>query len=89
MTTYTRKNRGTCARSTTVTLEGEVIKEVVFENGCDGNLKAVSRLVAGMTAGEAIAKLEGIRCGMKGTSCPDQLAKALREMLDRARVSAD
>lgn len=80
---YTRKNTGTCSRSTTVTLEGSIIKKIEFESGCDGNLKAVAALCEGMAADEAIGKLEGIKCGFKGTSCPAQLALALKEMKEK------
>ena len=70
--------RGVCARRIHITLEGDIIKEVSFMGGCAGNTQGVAALVAGMPATEAIARLEGIRCGFKSTSCPDQLAKALR-----------
>ncbi|MBR2464425.1 MAG: TIGR03905 family TSCPD domain-containing protein [Clostridia bacterium] len=70
--------RGVCARRIHITLEGEIIKEVSFMGGCAGNTQGVAALVAGMPVTEAIARLEGIRCGFKSTSCPDQLAKALR-----------
>ncbi len=70
--------RGTCARLIRVTLtENDVIESVSFVSGCAGNTKGVAALVVGMTAKEAIDRLSGIRCGMKTTSCPDQLAKAL------------
>ena len=61
-----------------IELDGDIIKKVVITGGCHGNLQAVSKLVEGMTVDDAIGKLEGIRCGFKPTSCPDQLAKALR-----------
>ena len=57
------------------------IYDVVFTGGCNGNLKGIAALVEGMDAREAISKLEGIQCGFRSTSCPDQLAKALREAL--------
>ena len=68
----------------TVELEDGVIKDVKVEGGCSGNLQGISRLVVGMDAREAISRMEGIRCGMKPTSCPDQLSKALRECLEKA-----
>lgn len=58
-----------------------LIRNVVFTGGCNGNLQGISRLVEGMKVEEAINKLEGIRCGYKSTSCPDQLAQALKETL--------
>ena len=70
--------RGVCARRINIALDGDIIKEVTFMGGCAGNTQGVAALVVGMTAAEAIARLEGIRCGFKSTSCPDQLAKALR-----------
>lgn len=69
---------GTCSREIELELDGEIIKSVVFVGGCDGNTQGVARLVKGMSRQEAIDKLEGIDCHGKGTSCPDQLAKALR-----------
>ena len=70
--------RGTCARLIRLTLtEDNVIEKVVFVSGCAGNTQGVAALAVGMRAEDAIARLSGIRCGMKPTSCPDQLAKAL------------
>ena len=65
----------------TLELDGDVIKSVEFIGGCDGNLQGISKLVTGMKAEDAIKRLEGIQCGFKPTSCPDQLAKALRQAL--------
>lgn len=73
--------RGTCSRSIHIVLDGDIIKEVRFMGGCSGNTQGVAALVTGMKAEEAIKRLGGIRCGMKQTSCPDQLAKALKEAL--------
>ena len=67
-----------------IELEGEMIKEVIFTGGCNGNLNGISKLIRGMNAREVIEKLEGTRCGMNETSCPDQLSKALRQALDKA-----
>jgi len=75
------KTKGTCSRSIDIELEDDVIKSVKFSDGCDGNLKAVSQLVVGMKASDVIDRFEGLRCGRKKTSCPDQLAKALKTML--------
>lgn len=63
-------------------VENGVLKDVRFMGGCNGNLKGISALVEGMKVDEVIARLEGIRCGGKPTSCPDQLCKALREAMD-------
>ena len=68
---------GVCSRLIEVTLDGDIIKKVEFTGGCGGNTQGVARLVEGMTVQEAVSRLEGIECGYKGTSCPDQLAKAL------------
>lgn len=75
------KTRGTCSRLINLELDGDVIKSVEFIGGCDGNLQGISKLVTGMKAEDAIKRLEGIQCGFKPTSCPDQLAKALRQAL--------
>lgn len=75
------KTRGTCSQLINVELDGDVIKSVEFIGGCNGNLQGISRLVTGMKAEDAIERLEGIQCGFKPTSCPDQLAKALRQAL--------
>lgn len=77
---YVHKNTGTCSRSVTVTLDGDIIQKIVFDNGCDGNLKAVAKLCEGLTADHAVELLSGIRCGQKKTSCPDQLARALKQI---------
>ncbi len=69
---------GVCSTGIDIETDGNIIKSVKFTGGCSGNTQGVSRLVEGMSIDEAIAKLEGIRCGMKMTSCPDQLAKALK-----------
>lgn len=69
--------KGVCSGAIDVELDGEIIKEVKFIGGCNGNTQGVSRLVEGMNANEAISRLRGIRCGFRNTSCPDQLANAL------------
>ena len=76
----TYRTKGTCSQLIEVETEGSTIKSVHFTGGCNGNLQGISRLVQGMEIDEAIARLEGIRCGSKPTSCPDQLAKALKKM---------
>ena len=71
---------GVCAKAIDITVEGGVIKHISFTRGCDGNLKGVARLSEGKKIEEVIATLEGITCGNKATSCPDQLAQALKSM---------
>ncbi len=73
------KTKGTCSQMIYFDLEDNKVKNVQFMGGCNGNLKGIAALVEGMDADEAIARIEGITCGMKKTSCPDQLAKALRD----------
>lgn len=73
--TYT--TRGVCARSIDIDIENDVIVSMKFNGGCNGNTSGISSLVVGMTVDEVIKRLEGIRCGLKPTSCPDQLAQAL------------
>ncbi len=74
--------KGVCSKAIDVEVEGSVIKSVKFTGGCNGNLQGISRLVAGMKIEDAISRLRGIKCGVKNTSCPDQLACALQEILD-------
>lgn len=71
---------GTCSRRIDIETEDGVIKSVRFEGGCNGNLQGIASLVAGMKPEDVIDRIEGICCGNKPTSCPDQLAKALREI---------
>ena len=75
------KTHGVCSSMIHLELDGDKIKDVYFVGGCNGNLQGISSLVKGMTAEEAIKRLEGIKCGSKKTSCPDQLAQALREAI--------
>lgn len=77
---YTYKTKGVCSREITFEVENGKIKNVSFFGGCNGNLKGIGALVEGMDVDEAIARLEGIKCGFKPTSCPDQLAQALKEV---------
>lgn len=72
---------GVCSQQILFDLDGHTIKNVRFIGGCPGNLQGISHLVEGMDASEAIARLEGIQCGGKPTSCPDQFAKALKQAL--------
>lgn len=78
--TYTYKTKGTCSSDIKLDVENGIVKEVTFWGGCNGNLQGLSRLVKGMSVEAVITRLEGIRCGGRPTSCPDQLRKALHEM---------
>ena len=83
---YTYYTHGTC--STQIDLEVDesgVIRDVQFTGGCHGNLQGISALVCGMSASEVIHKFQGIRCGYKNTSCPDQLATALSEIIGQGQ----
>lgn len=75
------KTKGTCSTMIDVELKDGVIDSVKFTGGCNGNLQGISALVKGMKPEEAINRLKGIRCGFKPTSCPDQLAHALEEII--------
>ena len=77
--TYTHRNRGTCSSQVTFDLDGNIVRNVKFTGGCNGNLKGISALVEGMTVEEIAEKLGGTTCGFKNTSCPDQLAQAVLE----------
>lgn len=78
--THIRVCKGTCSRKVTVSVEDNRITHCEFEGGCSGNTEGVAKLVIGMTPKGAIEKLSGIKCGARSTSCPDQLALALKEM---------
>lgn len=80
---YTYTPTGVCSSRIDLELEDGVIRSVSFTGGCNGNLKGICSLVKDMPAQEAIAKLQGIQCGWKPTSCPDQLSKALTEALEK------
>lgn len=77
-TTFDYQPRGTCSRNIQITVDGDTVVRVVFTGGCSGNTQGVSALCEGMKIDELIEKLSGIQCGIKSTSCPDQLANALR-----------
>lgn len=79
--TYTYKTKGTCSQKITFDITDGVVSNVRFTGGCNGNLQGIARLAEGKRADELIETLEGIRCGFKSTSCPDQLAKALKESM--------
>lgn len=70
--------RGVCSRKMIIDVENDIVESVTVEGGCHGNLQGISALVRGMKVDDVIKRLEGIRCGSKSTSCPAQLAAALR-----------
>lgn len=74
---YRYRTRGVCSREIFIDMDGDIIREVKFVGGCNGNTQGISALVKGRTKQEVISLLRGIDCGMRGTSCPDQLANAL------------
>lgn len=76
--TYTYTPRGVCSRKMVLEIEDGVLKSLKVEGGCSGNLQGICKLVAGMPVDEVIRRVDGIRCGFKPTSCPDQLAQALK-----------
>ena len=80
---YEYKTKGTCSQRILFELEDSVVKNVQYIGGCNGNLQGIGRLVEGMDVQEVIARLEGICCGTKPTSCPDQLATALKEAISK------
>lgn len=80
---FNYRTQGTCSRNISFDLEDGVVTNIRFEGGCNGNLKGISALAEGKKAEEVIEILSGIRCGFKSTSCPDQLAKALSEALNK------
>lgn len=75
---YEFKTKGTCSQKIFFDVENGKVKNVQFMGGCNGNLKGIAALVEGMDIDEVITRVEGIHCGMKATSCPDQLAQALK-----------
>lgn len=74
------KPKGVCSSLIKIDTDGEVIEKIEFVNGCAGNTAGIARLSQGMTVDQVIAKLDGVTCGSKATSCPDQLAQALRSL---------
>lgn len=74
------KTQGTCSSLIEAEVENGIVTDIHFTGGCNGNLQGISSLVKGMAVDEVIARLEGIRCGSRPTSCPDQLCKALRSV---------
>lgn len=75
------KPRGVCAREFHIEVEDGIVKSASIVGGCHGNLQGISRLIQGMKVEDVIQRVEGIRCGMKSTSCPDQIAQALKQAL--------
>lgn len=82
---YEYKTKGTCSTKIAFDIDGDVITNVRFTGGCNGNLKAVPRLVEGMTVEQIEEKIKGVQCGNRGTSCADQLARAVREAYESQR----
>ena len=80
---YVYKTQGTCSTNIELNVEDGVVKEVAFWGGCNGNLQGIARLVEGMDVQEVIDRVEGIHCGFKATSCPDQLAQALKTAIGK------
>ena len=80
---YQYKTKGTCSQAIFFEIEDGKLKNVNFLGGCNGNLKGIGALVEGMDAEAVAERLEGTKCGMKNTSCPDQLAKAIKEALGK------
>lgn len=76
---------GVCSRSICLDIEDGIVRDVEFVGGCNGNLKGICALVKGLSCDEVKEKLSGIRCGLKSTSCPDQLAKAIDEAIAACR----
>ena len=81
MASYTFTPRGVCSRKIDFTLENGIIKDVRFTGGCSGNTQGVAALCIGRPAAEVVGIIKGIRCGVKGTSCPNQLATALEQAI--------
>ncbi|MCQ2958622.1 MAG: TIGR03905 family TSCPD domain-containing protein [Bacteroidales bacterium] len=80
---YRYKTTGTCSQQIEFEIDNNILKNVVFYGGCQGNLQGISSLVEGMKVEDVVKRLEGIHCGMKSTSCPDQLATALKKVLEK------
>ncbi len=81
MASFSYKTRGVCSRQIDFDLDGGKVKNIRFTSGCNGNTQGVARLAEGMDAKEVIARLKGVDCGGRGTSCPDQLACAIEQAL--------
>ena len=81
MSTFEYTPKGVCSRKMIFDLDGDIIRSVEVIGGCNGNLKGISSLLKGQNVNEIISRLEGITCGPKSTSCPDQIAQALKGAL--------
>lgn len=81
--TFEYRTRGVCARSIVIDVDGEIINNIKFMGGCNGNTTGISSLVKGMKIDDVIARLDGVDCSGRGTSCPDQLAKALKQIKEK------
>lgn len=88
MDTIIFNTKGVCPKEIIISIQDGILTKVTFKSGCNGNQQAVSRLVEGMRIESVIEKLKGINCGEKGTSCPDQLSKALQEYLNNKNLSS-
>lgn len=77
------KTQGTCSSHIELEVEDDIIKDVSFWGGCNGNLKGICSLIRGMKVDDVLRKLEGIQCGHRTTSCPDQLCKAIRQIISK------
>lgn len=77
------KTKGVCSREINFEIDNDVVRSVMFTGGCNGNTQGISRLIEGMNIHDAISRIEGIDCGGRGTSCPDQLAHALKQYLQK------
>ncbi|NLY17683.1 MAG: TIGR03905 family TSCPD domain-containing protein [Clostridiaceae bacterium] len=87
MDSFTYITKGTCSKEIKITIDNGIITGISFKSGCNGNLQGISKLVTGMSVDEVIKRLEGIDCNGKGTSCPDQLSRALKEYIS-GRIGA-
>lgn len=84
MNQFTFRPQGVCSQLIEIETEGNIIQDVRFTGGCNGNLQGISALLKGMTVENTIDRLSGIHCGFKDTSCPDQLSRALKAMQEQA-----
>ena len=85
---YEYTTKGTCSKRISLDLDGDKVHNVVFTGGCNGNLKSIPILVEGLTVADISGKLSGVQCGTKGTSCGDQLARAVREAYQAQQAAA-
>ena len=84
---YIYKTKGTCSTEIELDLDGNIVRNVKFTGGCNGNLQAIPKLVEGLTVEQVEEKIGGIKCGFKNTSCGDQLAEAFREAYEASKAS--